>query len=204
MSDPLTGIFAALTPDRTAASRRPFLSRPVQPARRIRHARKAVRRLAGPFFRSRPWLAPTGMPLLPQVIGRRGVCSPSIFGLPAHGLGHMAGVPSLTTSASRTHDREDDLQAAADKLGATSSRPISPCRLGRPRGSRPRQIAASPDGRRLRSVHRSTHGQVSCFCRAERFPLVNASTAEGSCFLAKNSPPSGTRPRPRSGPRPCG
>ena len=54
-----------------------------------------------------------------------------ILGLLSKASGHLVVMPSLTTSPAHTDDREEDLQAAADKLGRpTSSRPtfVSPSR----------------------------------------------------------------------------
>ena len=117
VSDPLTGVFAALTPH-TQGRFQTSIVITARPAKvgRIRKARKMIRRLAGPFFRSHPrlarWYASTCTSHRAQLRMFSGV-----LGLLSKASGHLIAVPSLTTSPARTHDREEDLQAAADKLG---------------------------------------------------------------------------------------
>ena len=90
----------------------------VRPAsrHRVRRARTAARRLASPFFRAHPRLARlfalgcTSRWTLIRVLAR-------VLGGVASSNGHAAGPTSFSATSTRTHDREDDLQAAADKLG---------------------------------------------------------------------------------------
>ena len=117
VADPLTGILATMVPD-SPGQLHPSIVITVRPAttRRARQARKAVRRLASPFFRNQPrlshWyaLACTSRWAPVRVV-------PAALGLLANTSGHSTVAPILTTSPSRAHDREEDLQAAADKLG---------------------------------------------------------------------------------------
>ena len=117
VSDPLTGIFAALTPG--DAGRFPasivITTRPAK-SRRIRQARKAVRRLASPFFRSHSALARW----YATACGSRRTTTrilARLVSILSRGSRHPVERPSLATSSTRTHDREEDLQAATDKLG---------------------------------------------------------------------------------------
>jgi hypothetical protein len=112
-SDPLTGIFAALAPDREAPA---YIDLTVQPAghHRVRQARKTLRRLALPFFRACPALAR----------GYAMVATSPFYAIRLSALLFVALAwrkPPASTSvlppSTRTHDREDDLQAATDKLG---------------------------------------------------------------------------------------
>jgi hypothetical protein len=117
VSDPLTAIFATLAPE-GGDDARPAIMLTVRPAsrRRVRRARTTARRLASPFFRAHPRLAhlfalgATSQWALIRVAAR-------VLGGAASSNGRTA-VPTYTpTTSTRTHDREDDLQAAADKLG---------------------------------------------------------------------------------------
>jgi hypothetical protein len=115
-SDPLTAIFASLTADpdgRTA----PSIVLTVRPAaaRRVRATRRALQRLSRPFFRSHPHLThlyavgctsrSAFLRILTRLFGA--LCGrPADFAMPVH----------LTTTPARAHDREEDLQAASDKL----------------------------------------------------------------------------------------
>jgi len=117
VADPLTGIFAALTPERHGRLHASIsiATRPAG-ARRVRQARKAIRCLASPFFRSHPALAHwyasacTSRSAVARVFA-------AVLSLISKTSGHPPGAPSLTTASARTHDREEDLQAAMDKLG---------------------------------------------------------------------------------------
>ena len=112
-SDPLTGIFAALAPNREAPA---CIEMTVWPAgrRRVTRARKTLRRLALPFFRTHPTLA--------RAYAMAATSRSSAFRLSARLLVALAwqkppaSLPALPSST-RTHDREDEVQAAADKLG---------------------------------------------------------------------------------------
>ena len=117
VSDPLTAIFATLAPD-GGDDTHPAIMLTVRPAtrHRIRRARTAARRLALPFFRAHPRLAHlyaagcTSRWILSRMLARQLggiVCS------------HRRAADSTFFSAisTRTHDREDDLQATEDKLG---------------------------------------------------------------------------------------
>jgi hypothetical protein len=117
VSDPLTAVFATLSPAR-GDNAHPAIMLTARPAsrHRVRRARTAARRLASPFFRAHPRLARlfvlgcTGQWALIRVVAR---------GLGGAASSHGRAVAPTYTSATstRTHDREDDLQAAADKLG---------------------------------------------------------------------------------------
>ncbi len=117
VSDPLTAIFATLAPN-GGDHTHPAIVLTVRPAsrHRVRRARAAVRRLTSPFFRAHPRLARllalgctsqwTVIRVLARVLSRV-ACS---------GGRAIAPTPSFATST-RSHDREEDLQAAVDKLG---------------------------------------------------------------------------------------
>lgn len=116
-SDPLTAIFASLAlGSRDRAS--PLVTLIVRPApdRRIRQARRILQRLSRPFFRSHPGFAH---------LYAIGSTSPSaLVRMLTRALGALLSrSPStpppvqLTTAPARAHDREEDLQAASDKIG---------------------------------------------------------------------------------------
>jgi hypothetical protein len=117
VADPLTGILAPLAPNQSGRFHASIIVA-VRPAtaRRGRQARKVVRWLARPFFRRHHRLAHgyavacTSRRAPVRVLG-------SMLGLLASASGQPIGATLLATSSARAHDREDDLQAAADKLG---------------------------------------------------------------------------------------
>ena len=117
VSDPLTGIFAALLPGHAGRFHASIviITRPAK-SRRIRQARKAIRRLASPFFRSHGVLArwyasaSSSSRATTRILAR-------VLGLLGRVSKQPRDRPNLATSSSRAHDREEDLQAAADKLG---------------------------------------------------------------------------------------
>lgn len=115
-ADPLTAILVALTPSK-GQPLHPVLTITVRPAarRRIRRARRTLEHLSRPLFRHHPRLGSfyvrlgTSRSLALRLAGR-------LLG----GWGRGSGAPAerpLETSASRLHDREEDLQAGSDKLG---------------------------------------------------------------------------------------
>jgi hypothetical protein len=114
-ADPLTAILTAVgrSNGKTVSAAVRLTVRPAK-SRRRRRAQAVLRRLARPFFRRHPFLADHYVrlalsPLLP-------------VRLLSVALGHLAyGDPAeetaaLTTSSTRLHDREEDLQAGGDKL----------------------------------------------------------------------------------------
>ena len=117
VSDPLTGIFATLAAvDSTRFQAMILMTTQPAKSRRVRQARKAIRRMASPLFRQHHalshWYASsvTSRQLATRLLARA-------VGLLSGASGNSAGVLSLAASSARAHDREDDLQAAADKLG---------------------------------------------------------------------------------------
>lgn len=114
-SDPLTALFLALSKGRgDLLDARIILDvRPIRPRRR-RHAERVLHRLARPFFRRHHRLAHwyAEWATSPRLIRR--LCAWLLGRLGRRGE-HPH--PQLTTTTSRQHDREDDLQASADKLG---------------------------------------------------------------------------------------
>ena len=116
-SDPLTGLFAALTPDKHERMRSTIaITACPAKARRVRHCRKVVGRLARPFFRSHPalahWYASAA------TCRRASIRALAVaLRLLSNASGSSAGTPSLNTSSARAHEREEDIQAASDKLG---------------------------------------------------------------------------------------
>ncbi len=115
-ADPLTAILATI-----ASANRPGLRAKIEietipaTAWRQRHARNVIERLAFPFFRSHRCFAR----FYAQAACSRFVVVRSL----ARVLGYFAATPDslpradpLSTSASRAHEREDDLQSATVKL----------------------------------------------------------------------------------------
>lgn len=116
-ADPLTALLTAL-----AAERRTPLSchieisvRPVRAAIRTRY-QKILRRLARPFFHTHHRLAHCYLALA-VAPGRSGRLLGWLLGRLATRGDHVGKDTTLSTSSSRLHDREEDLQAAGDKLG---------------------------------------------------------------------------------------
>lgn len=116
-ADPLTGILTTLV----QLQREGLLGQVelvVRPAARRRpaQARRCLRHLDRPFFRGRPRLSR---------FYARAAMSPrwwrrflaQVVSLPARHTPQRGDRSSLDISASRYHDREEDLQAASDKLG---------------------------------------------------------------------------------------
>lgn len=116
-TDPLTAILSTLSAPQNSLLRChvEITFRPARP--RVRRSRmKAVHRLARPFFRTHHRLAHAYAMLVTSqcfplritgwILGRLAARSP-----------HESHDRELTTSPARLHDREEDLQAAADKLG---------------------------------------------------------------------------------------
>jgi len=109
--DPIDAILKAVQPGEGIACRISIALRPAS-RRRCSAARRAVKKLDGPFFRrhfqlaafyarriTRPWVWMLAWPL--DLLARSGE---SRFG-------------QTDTTGSRQHDREDDVQAAGDKIG---------------------------------------------------------------------------------------
>ncbi|MBI3468315.1 MAG: DUF87 domain-containing protein [Planctomycetes bacterium] len=115
-ADPLTAILTTLAAERRERCRS-RITIVLRPARQKVHARgkKVLRRLARPFFRSHPRVA--------RVYAIASMCR----SLPVRVLAWLLGSRArdqnlqrehtLDVSAGRLHEREDDLQAGADKLG---------------------------------------------------------------------------------------
>ena len=114
-ADPLTGLFTTLThvgkPDLESA-----ITIYIQPAPRAirRRAMRCLRRLAGPFFRRHHRLA--------HVYADLAMSPRRYMRLIGWLLGRLERAPddhahNITTSSARQHDREEDLQAVADKMG---------------------------------------------------------------------------------------
>jgi hypothetical protein len=112
-ADPINGLLRAVKPDDRVQCRIEIVVKPAA-SRRCRAAEKAVQRLDREFFRKHPDLAD----FYARRITRRGR-----FGVLPRLLGLLAAKstrPSRSTleiSASRQHHREEDLQAAAEKIG---------------------------------------------------------------------------------------
>jgi hypothetical protein len=116
-TDPMGGILAALNTRRNDVIRPlvEIIARPAWP-RRVKWARKVLRHLASPFYRCHPTLArryvaaATSRFRLPRPIA-------GAFGFFVRLREEPTPTPQLATSPGRTHDREEDLVAASDKLG---------------------------------------------------------------------------------------
>ncbi len=111
-ADPINSLLQAVVPESELRST-VILTVRVASAHRRHAARTAIRQLDGEFFRRHHWLAeyfarrvtrPGGWAtwLLGQIVARR----------------HEPHRSPLDVTSSRTHDREDDLQAAAEKVGS--------------------------------------------------------------------------------------
>jgi len=116
-ADPLMGILTTLAHlERDGFHGR--LELVVRPAghRRPAQAERCLHRLDHPFFRSRPRLSRFyAKAAMSPRLGRRLLAR--LLSLPAHRSGESINRSMLNVSASRIHDREEDLQAASDKLG---------------------------------------------------------------------------------------
>lgn len=116
-ADPLTAILMTLTIGRNHALRGQveFTVQPARPARQRRGIR-ILHRLNAPFFRSHPRLAHLYLSLALSPHWSLRIAG---FLLGRLGRGHdqpQRGDP-LHTTGGRLHEREEDLQAASDKLG---------------------------------------------------------------------------------------
>jgi len=108
-ADPLTGLLVAVQPTKNGRLRS-MIEIAIRPARgrRCHQARRAVERLAGPFFRSHPRLARFYVTaiacncLLVRLVGR-------LFGACLARSHHRGNSRELTTTSSRAHDREHPL-----------------------------------------------------------------------------------------------
>ena len=111
-ADPVSGILRSIRPSDNVRCRIEMHVTPADPRRR-RAARKAIRLLDREFFRVHHRLAEFYAEHATRSLGR----------IPAWFLGVLArrsphpDRTSLDTSAGRIHDREEHLQAAADKIG---------------------------------------------------------------------------------------
>lgn len=114
-ADPVASLLSVLAGRRGDAIE-PSIAIVLRPARRRhrRRAEKCLQHLARPFFRTHHRLAHwyTDMALSPSWSCR-------VFGwlLARFAKGPAQHPVGLTVSSGRQHDREEDLQAAADKLG---------------------------------------------------------------------------------------
>lgn len=112
-ADPIDGLLRATKPDETLRSRIEITARPAGHGRRKR-AVHAVRILSRDFFRRNPHLShfyarhATRSRVRPLV---------RLFGLMARDTDESARSHVLETTTSRHHEREEDLQAASDKMG---------------------------------------------------------------------------------------
>jgi hypothetical protein len=111
-ADPINGLMRAVKPDEQVQCRIEISIRPAS-ERRCRAAEKAVQRLDREFFRKHPDLAEY---YARRITRRRCGMLPRLLGLVA-ARSARPNRSTLETSASRQHDREEDLQAAAEKVG---------------------------------------------------------------------------------------
>lgn len=115
-ADPLTAIFMSLQGGRNPGSLDARITLTVFPASRAwrRRAERCLRRLSGPFFRRHHRIA--------HFYSSWALSHHFWLRVVAWFLGRLERSPgehsaSITTSPSRQHDREEELQAAADKVG---------------------------------------------------------------------------------------
>lgn len=117
-ADPLTAILATVARDRSDKLRS-LVAITLRPARagHRRRAEKTLHRLARPFFRRHPRMAHfyAEAALSPAIPRRLLAFLLARIARPSEHDHH--GDTALHTSATRLHDREDHLQAAADKIG---------------------------------------------------------------------------------------
>ena len=111
-ADPITGILRAILPDQSVRCRVEIVIAPATHARCHRAAR-AVKRLDREFFHAHHRLARY---YATHITRRWGWFLAWVLGVIASGTQRPVRT-TLDTSASRLHDREDDLQAASDKIG---------------------------------------------------------------------------------------
>lgn len=111
-ADPVSGLLRAIRPE---AGMECWIEITVRPASRHRchAARDAVTILDRPFFRKHHWLAAY---YARHITRPRGKLWAWLLGVIARCTPHPSHT-TIETSTSRLHEREDDLQAAADKLG---------------------------------------------------------------------------------------
>jgi hypothetical protein len=115
-ADPLTALFMALGEARRPASLDARITLTIAPASGAwrRRGERCLRRLSGPFFRRHHHLA--------RLYSSWALSHRLCLRVAAWCLGRLERSPGehssgLTTSTGRQHDREEELQAAADKLG---------------------------------------------------------------------------------------
>lgn len=111
-ADPITGILRAILPVESVHCRAEITVAPASD-RRCHRAFRAVRQLDREFFHAHHRLARY---FASHITRRRGWLSAWVLGLIAAGTKRPVRT-TLDTSSSRLHDREDDLQAAAEKIG---------------------------------------------------------------------------------------
>lgn len=111
-ADPINGLLRAIRPDDRLRARIEITCVPAA-RHRCHAARKAVKLLDREFFRRHHELAAFFARHCTRGRYRWPAC---LLGMVAHGTPYP-GHSTLETSTSRLHEREDDLQAAADKLG---------------------------------------------------------------------------------------
>ncbi len=116
-ADPLSALLSALATraNDEIAARIVFTIYPASDRRR-HQAERVLRRLARPFFKSHPILAHR-YALLACSPSRRSRLFAAFIGWFVRPSGETIHDASLHTSSGRLHEREDDLQAASDKLG---------------------------------------------------------------------------------------
>lgn len=113
-ADPVSAILTAIAGDGLCT---PTVELTIRPARRRRtaRARRCLRRLASPFFRGHHRLAALYLMLALSPAWPLRFAAWALGRLASHG--GTAELRPLDTSGSRQHDREEDLQAASDKVG---------------------------------------------------------------------------------------
>ena len=116
-ADPLAGLLSTLIRSRRDGlkSRIEITVRPARASAQHR-AGHCIRSLATPFFRHYPKFARLYIALATSPSRTKRLLGWMLARVVHRSSGQTPTVP-LTTTASRSHDREEDLQAAADKLG---------------------------------------------------------------------------------------
>lgn len=123
LADPLTALLSAVQGNERFSAQIELTIQPA-PRRTIERAQKILRRLQRPRFERHPNLAQryARWSLSPR---RRERFVARVLGLLSPASADRSGHDPTSVSATRSHDREDDKQAAADKLG----RILYACRL---------------------------------------------------------------------------
>jgi len=117
LADPVASLLAAVVP--STDTMRPVIELTVRPAGTVgpQRARACLNQLARPFFRKHPrWAGFYARAMLSGSLGRR-LLAHAITWFDRAGDEQRLARDATAVSTARAHEREEDLQAASDKLG---------------------------------------------------------------------------------------